>query len=163
MKSNLPAFLGLLLAGAFCLAPMASAQSSISAKNNLIPREASNKQPPAPVQLRMEKFFLAIQNKQIQEGYNTLLADSELDSKEEQVRDLISKTSNVLAEIGPLTSYELYDNRSAGSRMIALIYFSYQAKKPLRWRFVFYAATPEQWRVINLSVDDLVAESLNGQ
>lgn len=161
MKLNLSAFLGLLLACS-CFST-ASAQSSISAKNNLFPRDVSNKQPPAPVQLRMEKFFLSIQNKQIQEAYNTLLADSELDSKEEQVRDLITKTSNVLAEIGPLTSYELYDNRTAGSRMIALIYFSYQSKKPLRWRFVFYAATPEQWRVINLSVDDLVAESLNGQ
>ena len=111
----------------------------------------------------MEKFFLSIQNKQVQEAYNTLMADSELESKDDQIRELITKTSNVLAEIGPLTSYELYDNRTAGSRMMCLIYFSYQAKKPLRWRVVLYAATPEQWRVINLSVDDLVAESLLGQ
>jgi len=155
-----PLLTSLALAIGFILstAPAAFSQT----KTSLI-RDPIATQPPTPVQLRMEKFFLSIQNKQIQDAYSTLLADSELESKEVQIKDLITKTSNVLAEIGPVTYWEIYDNRNAGSRMMALTYFSYQDKKPLRWRFIFYAPTPEKWRVINLSVDDLVAESFLNQ
>jgi len=160
VKNNLRSLFASLFFGIVALPCAVTAQSQNPAnKANLLPRDASAKQPPASVQLRMEKFFLSIQNKQIQEAYTTLLSDSQLESKEEQVKELITKTSNVLAEIGPVTYWEIYDNRTAGSRMISLIYFSYQDKKPLRWRFIFYASTPDQWRVINLSVDDLVAES----
>jgi hypothetical protein len=131
-----------------------------AAPNRLnIPRTPVKDPPPPDVQVQMEKFFLSLQNNQTKEAYEALLTGSDLENKQLQLNELIEKTTRAIQEIGPMTAYELLDSRIAGTRLVSVTYFSYHDKKPLRWRFIFYASLPDQWRLINHSVDDLISEA----
>lgn len=146
------------LAALLFLIPLAFAQNDPGGRL-AVTRNPIRDQPPPEVQLQMERFFLQLQNNEAKAAYESLLAGTELEDRQTQLNELIEKTTNAIKEIGPMTGHELFDSRAAGSRLIAVTYFSFHDKKPLRWRFVFYAAQPDTWRLINHSVDDLIGEA----
>ncbi len=156
----------LLLALALALPCAAQAQS----QSNLTPtppngrlmplaKNRSLEQPPPAVQVIVEKFFLGIQAGKVDESFKELFATSKLEDKQTQLTELVFKTEGVIKEIGQANGYELINNESISSRLLVLHYFTYHPDKPLRWRIIFYAGKPDEWRVINLTVDDLVSES----
>lgn len=152
------------LALAICFASL-SAQTGLikprKAPADLLPRNPQNAVPPPPaVSTQVKEFFLALQANSVEDAYRGIMKDSIVDDKDYKVKNLVSQTKNLNDKIGILNGYELYDNRNAGNRIISLTYFSYHKKMPLRWRFIFYAGTVNQWRLINLSVDDLVVQTL---
>lgn len=152
--------LGLPLCAALIASTLHPAQTDPNPAARLpVTRSPVRDQPPAEVQLQMERFFLQLQNGEIKSAYESLLAGTDLQDRQTQLAELIEKTSAAIQEIGPMTGHELFDSRAAGSRLIAVTYFSFHDKKPLRWRFVFYAAQPDAWRLINHTVDDLIGEA----
>ncbi|GAB4246145.1 MAG: hypothetical protein OHK005_11880 [Candidatus Methylacidiphilales bacterium] len=145
-----------------CLASALSVSAQTDPQNSgrlAITRSPIRDQPPPEIQLQMERFFLQLQNGEIQPAYEALLTGTDLEDRQAQLTELIEKTGAVMKEIGPMTGHELFDSRAAGSRLMAVTYFSFHQKKPLRWRFVFYAAQPDTWRLINHTVDDLIGEA----
>jgi hypothetical protein len=126
----------------------------------ILPRNPSNKVPPAPIQLQIEKFFLAIQSDKVDTAFNDFLKETEFSNRRDLVEGFVKDTKHALLLYGAMNGYELFDNRPVGSRLYLLTYFTYLKSKPLRWRMVFYSPTANEWKLINLSVDDLVDESL---
>lgn len=131
-----------------------------SAVSLLLPRNPNNRQPPPEIGMQVEKFFVALSQDKVDEAFQFLLAKSEYIQKKYQVDEFIQKTKQAITVYGKLYGYELYDNKKVGSRLIVLTYFIYLKEVPLRWRLIYYAADSKNWRLINLSVDDLMDESL---
>jgi hypothetical protein len=145
-------------------APLAAQTQNLTpepSNGRLMPlaKNRSLEPPPPAVQMKVEKFFLGIQEGKIDDSFTDLFAGSKLTEKQDQLDNLVTKTKGVIKEIGPANGYELINNESISSRLLVLSYFSYHPEKPLRWRIIFYAGKPDEWRVINLTVDDLVSES----
>lgn len=126
----------------------------------VLPRNPTNRQPPMEINLAIEKFFVSLQREKIDEAFTELLSNSHHVQKKYNVEEFINKTKQALTVYGKLNGYELYDNRAIGSRVLYLTYFVYLDTIPLRWRFVYYSGDGESWKLINLSVDDLLDQSL---
>ena len=125
----------------------------------VLPRNPINRPPPASVHLQMEKFFAQLQQAKVDDAFKDLFKDAEQLQKRYNAEEFISKTKQALLVYGSVAGFELYDNRALGSRMISLTYFVYLQSMPLRWRMVYYAADGQNWKLINLSVDDLLDQS----
>lgn len=126
----------------------------------LLPKRPQNRQPPPEIGLQIEKFFVGVSQDRVDEAFQGLLAGSEYLQKKYQINDFIQKTKQAISIYGKLNGYELYDNKKVGSRLMVLTYFVYLKSTPLRWRLIYYAADSKNWQIINLSVDDLLDESL---
>ncbi|MFZ5805742.1 MAG: hypothetical protein ACOY3I_00840 [Verrucomicrobiota bacterium] len=138
-------------------------EKNVSLKNAaplILPRNPNNRPPPSAISMQIEKFFIGLQQNRIDEAFQILLADSEYVQKKYQVDEFIAKTRKAVVIYGKINGYELYDNRPIGSRMVCLTYFVYLQSIPLRWRLIFYAADGKKWKLMDLSVDDLLAESI---
>ena len=123
----------------------------------LLPRNPSNKPPPAPVQKQLEAFFQGVQAGKVEECFKTLVASNPTLSDPAAVPEFVGKGLEVF---GPLQGYELYDQRTVGTRVVYITYLSYHPKKPLRWQFVFYTPIGADWKLLNLRFDDTVEQSL---
>lgn len=126
----------------------------------ILPRNPSNRQPPAEVSARIEKLFNAFQKNDVEAGFQGLFGDSEEIGRKYDVNDFIAKTKQAISLYGEAKGFELYDNRMVGSHIMYLTYFVYLKSIPLRWRFIFYNNDGTRWQLINLSVDDLLDQSL---
>ncbi len=126
----------------------------------LLPRNPSNKPPPAPVQKQLEAFFQGVQAGKVEECFKTLVASNPTLSDPAAVPEFVGNIRKGLEVFGPLQGYELYDQRTVGTRVIYITYLSYHPKKPLRWQFVFYTPIGADWKLLNLRFDDTVEQSL---
>ena len=126
----------------------------------LLPRNPSNKPPPAPVQKQLEAFFQGVQAGKVEECFKTLVASNPTLSDPAAVPEFVGNIRKGLEVFGPLQGYELYDQRTVGTRVVYITYLSYHPKKPLRWQFVFYTPIGADWKLLNLRFDDTVEQSL---
>ena len=126
----------------------------------LLPRNPSNKPPPAPVQKQLEVFFQGVQAGKVEECFKTLVASNPTLSDPAAVPEFVGNIRKGLEVFGPLQGYELYDQRTVGTRVVYITYLSYHPKKPLRWQFVFYTPIGADWKLLNLRFDDTVEQSL---
>jgi len=126
----------------------------------LLPRNPSNKPPPAPVQKQLEAFFQGVQAGKVEECFKTLVASNPSLSDPAAVPEFVGNIRKGLEVFGPLQGYELYDQRTVGTRVVYITYLSYHPKKPLRWQFVFYTPIGADWKLLNLRFDDTVEQSL---
>lgn len=127
----------------------------------LVPKERKYSDVPPDVQLQVERFFLTIQQKQVDKAFDDLLKDNDRLKRKYNVSEFVSKTKQALELYGDMSGYELFDSRLVSSRIVVLTYFIYLDAIPLRWKLVYYTpGRSDQWRLINLRVDDLLDESL---
>ena len=115
----------------------------------LLPRNPSNKPPPAPVQKQLEAFFQGVQAGKVEECFKTLVASNPTLSDPAAVPEFVGNIRKGLEVFGPLQGYELYDQRTVGSRVVYITYLSYHPKKPLRWQFVFYTPIGADWQPVS--------------
>lgn len=147
-----------------------SARSSSAGEQNMItprmaaslilPRNPINKTPPAKVETQINAFFDALKQDKVDAAFQDFLKDAEEIHRKYDTDEFVQKTKRALGAYGNVLGYELYDNRAIGSRMMILTYFVYLQSTPLRWRFVYYNANNSAWKILNLSVDDLLSESV---
>lgn len=128
--------------------------------NLVLPRNPSNRPPPAAVLQQVEKFFASLQKNDIDGAFKDLLVDADELRRKYDTNDFIERTKSASLAYGPISGFELYDNRPVGSRIIYLTYFVYHKAVPLRWRLVYYSADGLAYKLINLSVDDLLDQSI---
>lgn len=126
----------------------------------ILPRNPSNRPPPPAVLAQIEKFFTTMQTKDIDGAFKEFLKDADELRRKYDVNDFIEKTKYANDMYGPVQGFELFDNKPVGSRIIYLTYFVYHKAIPVRWRFIFYAPDGTGYKLVNLSVDDLLDQSV---
>ncbi|HEY5778271.1 MAG TPA: hypothetical protein VIT00_06005 [Terrimicrobiaceae bacterium] len=123
---------------------------------------ASSKQAPGPRRGNspseaMEMFFLALKAGQVDSAYDALVKESIIAERREDVSNLKERTKRALDNYGPVSGYEVVDEKTVGSSLLRRTCISLNADLPLRWRFYFYKFE-NTWKLVDLRVDDGLVE-----
>lgn len=106
-----------------------------------------------PLERKIDLFFLALGAEEVELAYDTLVRNTIIADRPEQVDLLKRKTRETIDEYGPLEGYELISEKRAGQRLVLRTYLSHNAVLPLRWRMYFYQ-TGGEWKLVDFRVDD---------
>jgi hypothetical protein len=77
--------------------------------------------------------------------------------RSEDVAALKTRTQTALDSYGPITGYEVVDEKVVGTALLRRTCVSLNTDLPLRWRFYFYKSEGA-WRLVDLRVDDALVE-----
>jgi hypothetical protein len=105
----------------------------------------------------MEMFFQALKAGQIDSAYDALVKGSIIADRREDVQGLKERTRHALENYGPISGYELIDEKTVGTSLLRRTCVSLNADLPLRWRFYFYKSEGV-WKLVDLRVDDGLVE-----
>ena len=105
----------------------------------------------------IEMFFLALKGGQVNAAYDALVKDTIITERREDVTALKEKTSQALDSYGPVTGFEVVDEKVVGSSLLRRTCVSLNTDLPLRWRFYFYKSAGA-WKLVDLRVDDGLVE-----
>jgi hypothetical protein len=124
--------------------------------------EESPKQAPGPRRENhpsevIDLFFMGLKAGQIDAAYDALVKGSVIADRREDVAGLKDRTRNALDNFGPISGYEMLDEKTVGSSLLRRTCISFNADLPLRWRFYFYK-TQGTWKLVDLRVDDGLVE-----
>lgn len=119
--------------------------------------------PPSSIQVQIEKFFISVQDKKVSDAFANLLKNTGLDDKPDWVAAFVQNVETALREFGPMSAYELYDNRLLGNEVRMLTYIMFLRDEPLRWQFYYRLRGHDDWILINLRLDDMLDETLLGK
>lgn len=118
--------------------------------------------PPAPRRTdtptqAMEAFFLALKSGQIPAAYDGLVHGTIIADRKEDVAALKEKTMQAIDNYGPISGFEVVDEKTVGQSLQRFTCISLNTDLPLRWRFYFYKSDAG-WRLVDLRVDDALVE-----
>lgn len=105
----------------------------------------------------IDMFFLGLKAGQIDAAYDGLVKGSVIADRREDVANLKDRTRHALDEFGPISGYELLEERTVGSTLLRRTCISFNSDLPLRWRFYFYKAEGT-WKLVDLRIDDGLVE-----
>jgi hypothetical protein len=105
----------------------------------------------------VEMFFVALKAGQIDSAYDSLVNGSIIADRREDVQGLKERTKQALDNYGPISGYELVDEKTVGTSLLRRTCISLNTDLPLRWRFYFYRSEDE-WKLVDLRVDDGLVE-----
>jgi hypothetical protein len=105
----------------------------------------------------MDMFFLALKAGQIDAAYDALVKGSVIAERREDVSGLKERTRRALDNYGPVSGYEIVDEKTVGTSLLRRTCISLNTDLPLRWRFYFYKSEGT-WKLVDLRVDDGLVE-----
>ena len=105
----------------------------------------------------ISSFFDALTRKDVAGAYEQLTRGTVIAEKAEEMSQLKSKTRQAIELFGDLQGSENVEIRYVGTRLSCVTSVSIGKRFPLRWRFYFYRAD-EQWKLIDIRVDDRLVE-----
>jgi hypothetical protein len=131
--------------------PRAVAQPAAPPISTPVPRAPAD---PSEV---VDAFFLALKAGQIDAAYDGLVKGSIIADRPEDVAALKKRTQEALDNYGPVSGYEMVDEKVVGTTLMRRTCISLNADLPLRWRFYFYKFE-DAWKLVDLRVDDGLVE-----
>ena len=105
----------------------------------------------------MEMFFLALKAGQDRFGLRRLVKEASSRSAGKMSRGLKKRTQQALDNYGPVSGYEIVDEKTVGTSLLRRTCISLNSDLPLRWRFYFYRSEGT-WKLVDLRVDDGLVE-----
>jgi len=105
----------------------------------------------------IDLFFLALQADKVDNAYDSLVKDTIIAERPEDVTALKARTTEALDNYGPIKGYEVIDDHAVGKSLFRRTSISLNTDLPLRWRFYFYR-TEGDWKLVDLRVDDGLVE-----
>ena len=105
----------------------------------------------------IDMFFLGLKAGQIDAAYDGLVKGSVIADRREDVASLKDRTRHALDNFGPISGYEVLEEKTVGSTLLRRTCISFNSDLPLRWRFYFYKAQGT-WKLVDLRVDDGLVE-----
>ena len=105
----------------------------------------------------IDMFFLGLKAGQIDAAYDGLVKGSVIADRREDVAGLKDRTRHALDNFGPISGYEVLEEKTVGSTLLRRTCISFNSDLPLRWRFYFYKAQGT-WKLVDLRVDDGLVE-----
>ncbi|MDQ3625213.1 MAG: hypothetical protein M3463_22495 [Verrucomicrobiota bacterium] len=101
-------------------------------------------------------FFSLLQKNEVDQAYASLMRNSKIAERPDEVNGLKEKSREAIEVFGPVQGVELTESKNVGTRLLRRTYISLNRDFPLRWRFYFYLSD-NVWRIIDLRVDDRVS------
>jgi hypothetical protein len=104
----------------------------------------------------LDLFFGALKANQIDSAYDSLVKNTIIADRADDVKSLKTKTKQALDSYGPISGYEVVDEKVVGTCLIRRTCISLNSDLPLRWRFYFYKS--DAWRLVDIRIDDGLVE-----
>lgn len=145
------------------LALPALAQSNDAKKRLVFPTRAepaATKPTPLPTRTPEEtlrQFFEDLRAEKLDAAYQGLVKNTILTERAGTVDQLKEKTREALDRFGPVLGWESIETLLVGENLQRFTCVSLNEDLPMRWRFYFYRSG-SQWKVIDLRVDDGIAD-----
>jgi hypothetical protein len=105
----------------------------------------------------VEAFFSALKADRVDAAYDGLVKGTIIADRADDVAALKTRTKAALDSYGPVSGYEVVDEKVVGSSLLRRTVVSLNSDLPLRWRFYFYKSEGA-WRLVDLRVDDALVE-----
>jgi hypothetical protein len=121
-----------------------------------LPRQTAGRRENSPSDT-IDMFFLGLKAGQVDAAYDGLVKGSIIADRREDVTALKDRTRRALDNFGPISGYEVLEERTVGSTLLRRTCISFNSDLPLRWRFYFYKAQG-MWKLVDLRVDDGLVE-----
>ncbi len=121
------------------------------------PAPASPQGKPSSPDDILTAFFLALKADQVDAAYDALVRNTIIAERQKDVDGLKAKTKEAIDGYGPISGYEVVDEREVGTVLMRRTCISLNSDLPLRWRFYFYK-TQGEWRLVDLRIDDGLVE-----
>jgi hypothetical protein len=121
------------------------------------PRQASGPRRENSPSETIDMFFLGLKAGQVDAAYDGLVKGSIIADRREDVTALKDRTRRALDNFGPISGYEVLEEKTVGSALLRRTCISFNSDLPLRWRFYFYKAQG-MWKLVDLRVDDGLVE-----
>ncbi|MDX6765542.1 MAG: hypothetical protein SFU85_02005 [Candidatus Methylacidiphilales bacterium] len=110
---------------------------------------------PARVEERIKLFFSTLAEQSIEQAFLKLFDGSKLLQEKDAIDSFTQVTRGSIQAYGRIKYYNLLDSRRIGDRLLLLTYIVEHEKRPVRWRFLFFAPIGNDWTLANLKADDL--------
>jgi hypothetical protein len=100
-----------------------------------------------------EAFFTLLGKNLVEQAYTNLTRGSKIADRPEELQTLKARTNDAIQIFGTIHGHELLETKQVGAHLLRRTYLSLGHDFPLRWRFYYYK-TGDQWRLVDLRVDD---------
>ncbi|CAN5742629.1 hypothetical protein BH09VER1_BH09VER1_10860 [soil metagenome] len=104
----------------------------------------------------MNSFFASLKANQIDSAYDALVKNTVIADRADDVKSLKIKTKQALDSYGPVSGFEVVDEKVVGTCLLRRTCISLNSDLPLRWRFYFYKS--DAWRLVDIRIDDGLVE-----
>ena len=101
------------------------------------------------------KFFNGIMKNEIEDSYKSLLKNSPLRAKKDDMKKLIRETERAKKYYGKLAGFEFVSAEKVTDSYIRLRYLGVCENYPMRWVFTMYRSPKDGWIVTKILFDDM--------
>lgn len=110
---------------------------------------------PDEIRKEVNTFFAGLLDGEIEKPYKTLLSDSPLTGKKEDVEELLRQTRKVNKYYGKMKGFEFVSSEAVTPSYMRIRYLGLCEKYPMRWIFTYYKSPKKGWVVTNILFDDM--------
>lgn len=110
---------------------------------------------PTILKNKVDVFFNALQNEQIEKAYEELLTNSPIKKNKEDLNNLIIQTKRAIGVYGKIHGYEPVSGELVSNSYIRLNYLGIHSNYPVRWIFTYYRSPKHDWIITSIKFDDL--------
>jgi hypothetical protein len=119
--------------------------------------DAGQPPPPEEIQKTLTTFFNLLKENKIDQAYETVLVNTKIKGREDEVKALKKQTYDAIKMYGPIMGFEVIEQKRVGMSLLQVVCLSWTENVPLRWRFSYYRPG-DRWKLLNILVDDRIDE-----
>lgn len=110
---------------------------------------------PARVEERVQDFFSALTTQTPEQAFFRLFSGTKFATEKEVIDAYTTATRNEISQSGKIKYFNHFETRAIGQRIVLATYMVEHERRLMRWRLMFYSPIGNEWKLINLKVDDL--------
>ncbi len=109
---------------------------------------------PDKLKEKIDDFFNKLISSKVDSAFTGLLAESPINEKKEQIKNLIKQTRLANQRYGDIQDYEAVNSEFVTDSYLRLRYLALHRNFPMRWIFTYYRSPDKGWIVVNIKFDD---------
>jgi hypothetical protein len=110
---------------------------------------------PPRVEERVQTFFTALTTQTPEQAFFRLFEGTKFATEKDVIDAYTQATRNEIASSGKIKFFNHFETRKIGNRLILSTHIVEHERRLMRWRLMFYSPVGNEWKLINLKVDDL--------
>ncbi|OGU15914.1 MAG: hypothetical protein A2X61_01450 [Ignavibacteria bacterium GWB2_35_12] len=110
---------------------------------------------PKEIQASCTAFFKLLVTAEVDKAFETILKNSPIAKKDDQIKNLIDQTKKSFKLYGNMQGYEPVNSEQVTESLLRVRYLSIHPDMPMRWIITYYNSPSRGWIVINIKFDDL--------
>jgi hypothetical protein len=147
-----------LFAAVLCLAATAHGQSPVPFRENsnqLAPRGSAKAATlPKKIDDHLKLFFSTLAQGKPEIAFFKLFDGTQFMREKALTEGFVQAAQKAGTDYGKIIDYQTVSVRGIGTRLLLVSYFVGYEQKTLRWQFLYAAPLGNEWKLLNLTVDD---------